>query len=554
MNFRLSFWIIPAVMILLNCSQKMITEKASMSHIQEQLDKLAPVTLTSDLSHLRDEEVQTVKLLVRASEHMDRLFLDQVGPDNLALLNELESSQNPSDQVYLDYFKVMFGPWDRLEEDKPFLNKKEKPVGANFYPLDMSKEEMLAWLEKHPEQREQFESTFSVIRRNSEGLVAIPYSQNYQSDLSEASQLLTEAANITIDPTLKTFLSERAKAFLNDDYYASDMAWMDLSGDIEVVIGPYEVYEDKLFGYKAAFESFVCVVDHEESDKQKEIGNYLDAMEKHLPIPDEYKNFERGSYSPIKVVNLLFSSGDTKAGIQTTAFNLPNDERVREAKGSKKVMLKNVMNAKYEKCWIPIVTTVLSPQDLERVSFDGYFLHVLMHEVSHGLGPGKITKDGKETTVNRELKETYPTIEECKADVLGVYMAQFLVDQNVFPKTLENTLYASNLGGMFRSIRFGIDEAHGGGVAIQLNYYMDKGAVTVDDDGRFVVHDKEIQEAVKNLAHDVLMIEAHGDYDAAVAFIEKYRYLKPEVQAALELLKNVPIDIRPIYPIESELK
>ena len=550
---RISSFIIP-VLFLFSCSQKIITEKAPMAHVQSQLNKLAPVTLTADLSYLPAEEVQALKLLVKSSKIMDQLFLQQVGPDNEKILKELSASKDPKDKPYLEYFKIMFGPWDRLDGDKPFINNMPKPEGANFYPLDMTKEEMETWIKSHPDQAEAFESNFTMIRRQDGSLAAIPYSKFFHTELAEAAKLLNEASEITIDPTLKKFLKERADAFLDDDYYQSDMDWMDLAGDIEAVIAPYEVYEDKLFGYKAAFESFICVVDHDQSEKQKEIGTYLNEMEDHLPIPDKYKNFERGSSSPIKVVNLLFSAGDTKAGIQTTAFNLPNDERVREAKGSKKVMLKNVMNAKYDKCWIPIVNTVLAPKDLKRVSFDGYFLHVLMHEVSHGLGPGKIEKEGKETTVNKELKETYPTIEECKADVLGVYNSQFMIDKKVFPKELEDALYASNLGGMFRSIRFGIDEAHGGGVAIQLNYYIDAGAVQVDDEGLFSVDDRKIKKAVKNLAEELLMIEANGDYDGAVTFIEKYRYLKPEVKAAMEKLKDVPIDIRPVYPIESEIE
>ena len=276
-------------------------------------------------------------------------------------------------------------------------------------------------------------------------------------------------------------------------------------------------------------------------------------MEKHLPIPEAHKNYNRGASSPIKVVDLVFSAGDTKAGIQTTAFNLPNDERVREAKGSKKVMLKNVMHAKFDKCWIPIVQTVLAPSALEKVSFDGYFYHVLLHEVSHGLGPGIIRKNGETTSVNKELKELYSVIEECKADVLGVYNTQFLIDQGVLPESLENSLYASNLGGMFRSIRFGIEEAHGGGVAIQLNYYLDSGAFTVNEDGLFDVNESKMKETAEKLAHDLLMIEAEGDYEAAKAFVDKNRVIKPEVQAALNKLKDVPIDIRPIYPIENTI-
>jgi hypothetical protein len=539
--------------LIVGCAKKTITSKAPVDHVKAQLAKLAPVNLTSDLSHLPAEEVQVIKLLVKASQYMDEIFLRQVYEANPAILKELEKSADPDDQEYLELFKIMFGPWDRLDKEKPFINTIPKPDGANYYPADLTKEEIHAWLEAHPENREAFEGYFTVIRREAENLVAIPYSQYFEKQLRPAADLLKQAAEITSDQTLKTYLNSRADAFFTDDYYQSDMDWMDLAGDIEVVIGPYEVYEDNLFGYKAGYESFVCVVDHEESAKLDKITKYLNDMEAALPIPDKYKNFDRGASSPIKVVNEILAAGDTKAGIQTSAFNLPNDERVREAKGSKKVMLKNVMNAKFEKCWIPIVNEVLAEKDLKRVSFDAYFNHTLMHEISHGLGPGKIVVDGKETTVNKELKELYSTIEECKADVMGMYTAQFLIDKNVFPKSLEKTLYASNLGGMFRSIRFGIGSAHGGGVAIQLNYYLDKGAFQIDKDGLFSVNDRRMKSVVRDLSRKLLLIQAEGNYHAAKELIEKYKVIRPEVQAALDKLKDVPVDIRPVFTIMEEI-
>ena len=537
-----------------SCQKKLITEKASMEYVQNQLDKLTPVTLTHDLSYMPAKEIQAIRLLVKAATYMDELFLSQVYHGNPEILKTLKESKNPDDQAYYDLFKIMFGPWNRLVEDKPFINAIPKPDGANFYPEDMTKKEFNYWLQNHPDDREAFESNFTMIRRKGKKLEAIPYSEFYKDKLKSVVDLLRNAADLTSDNTLKTYLNSRADGMLSNDYYQSDMDWMDLSGDIEIVIGPYEVYEDKLFGYKAAFESFVCVVDHEESNQQKKIVNYLNDMEANLPIDDKHKNFERGGYSPFKVVNLLYSSGDTKAGIQTSAFNLPNDERVREAKGSKKVMLKNVMKAKFEKCWIPIVQTVLAKKDLENVSFEGYFAHTLMHEVSHGLGPGRIVKNGQETTVNKELKDLYSTIEECKADVLGIYNSQYLIDQGVFPKELENTIYASDCGGMFRSIRFGIDEAHGAGVSIQMNYYLQKGAYKMDKDGRFSVNSWKIKKAVRELAQKLLIIEAEGDYEKAKTFIAKYRSISPEVQAAIDRLKDVPVDIRPIYPIEDAIE
>jgi len=542
-----------SVLLLSACGGKMIRKRASAEHIRAQMEKLSPVELTCDLSKLSDQEMETLKLLVKAARCTDTLFLKQVYGRNLDMLVELKKSTLPEDTLALAFFRVMFGPWNRLDGNKPFLNDRPKPAEADFYPEGMTKEEFESWIKAHPDARNAFESNFTVIRRQNSALAAIPYSRFYQDQILTMSELLNQAARRTADPSLKAYLESRAQALLTDDYYDSDMKWMDLAGDIEVVIGPYEVYEDRLLGYKAAFESFVCLVDHEASSKLQEIVSCLDAMENALPMPQELKRFSRGKFSPIKVVNLVYSAGETKAGVQTAAFNLPNDERVRESKGSKKVMLKNVMRAKFEKCWIPIVREALSEKDLNRVSFDAYFNEVVMHEVSHGLGPGKIAVAGVQTTVNKALKDLYSTVEECKADVLGVLNTQFLIDRGILAKPLENVLYATMLGGMFRSIRFGIDEAHGGGVAIQLNYYLDQGASKREPDGRFSVDDARMKQSVRNLASELLILEAKGDYDGAKAFVQKYRNLRPDVSSVLEKLKNVPVDILPMYPIERDL-
>ena len=535
------------------CMKKTVIEKMPAAQVRKELDKFAPVDFRMDLSYLDPKEVDVIRHLVKASQYMDEIFLRQVDEDNARFRETLRMMNEPDAGVYRDFFNLMFGPWNRIDGNRPFLDTKSKPAGAAFYPVDMTKEEFVKFVGTHPEKREAFESNFTVIRRRDGGLVSIPYSEYYKEWLIPAADLLKEAAGMTSDSTLKKYLQSRAEAFLSNDYFLSDLVWMDLSGDIEAVIGPYEVYEDGLFGYKAAFESFVCLVDHEESARQKAIAASLDALEKALPMPAPGGDSSRGTASPIKVVNLVYSAGDTKAGVQTTAFNLPNDERVRKAKGSKKVMMKNVMRAKFEKCWLPLVRTALAEKDLQRVSFDAYFAHTLMHEVSHGLGPGILKRDVRETTVQRELKEAYSVIEECKADVLGLLTAQALVDRGVFPKSLESTLYATNLGGLFRSIRFGVGEAHGGGVAIQMNVFMDRGACSAGPDGRFSVDDAAMKRAVRELAGELLRIEADGDYEAAKAFIEKHRFVRPEVRAVLDRMTDIPVDIRPLYAIEKEI-
>ena len=521
--------------------------------VQSRINKFHPVELSCDLSRLHASDRAALKLLVKASQRMDSLFLHQVSENNSVLLADLLRSRTREGADSLSFFRLMFGPWDRLEGDEPVLTNRPKPLGANFYPEDMDRAEFESWLKAHPGDREAFEGNFTVIRRRDGVPAAIPYSEFYRDQLESAAEILHRAARTTKDPSLAAYLESRARAFMTNDYFDSDVKWMDLSGDVEVVIGPYEVYEDRLFGYKAAFEAFLCVVDRPLSDKQREIIGTLDAMEKALPLPPEYQRYSRGKASPIKVVDLVYSAGDTKAGVQTTAFNLPNDERVRQAKGSKKVMLKNVMRAKFETCWIPIVQAALAPQDLRRVSFDAYFYETLMHEISHGLGPGQITVGGQETTVNKALKDQYSVVEECKADVLGLLNTQFLIDHGILPRSLEHSLYATTLGGMFRSIRFGIEEAHGGGVAIQLNHYLDQGAFRVEPDGRFSVDDARMKASVASLAAELLLIQAKGDYEGAKAFVQKNRFLRPEVAAALKKLEAVPVDIRPVYPIEGEI-
>ncbi|MBL7074299.1 peptidase [candidate division KSB1 bacterium] len=554
------FWIVFCLGLILvglfiGCARKEKLAKADPAHIQNQLNKLAPVNIGADLSGMSGSARKTIDKLVEAAQVMDELFLRQVYSENLNIRETLRASKDPSNSLYLEYFTIMFGPFDRLDEDKPFIGTTPEPAGANYYPEDMTKEEFESWVADHPGDKEAFEGNFTLIRRKDDSLlVAIPYSEAYKELLEPASKLLEEAALITENVSLMRYLTSRATAFRTNDYFQSDIDWMDLEGLIEVVIGPYEVYEDNLFGYKAAFEAFVCVVDQAESEKLSELAQYLNDMEANLPIPAKHKNLDRGTESPIKVVNEVFTAGDTKAGVQTTAFVLPNDERVREIKGSKKVMLKNVMNAKFEKCWVPIVNTVMDSSQLPYVSFDAYFTHTLMHEISHSLGPGNITlKDGSQTTVNKALKELYSTIEEAKADILGVYNTQFMIDKGVFPQELEKQIYCSYLGGTFRSVRFGIQEAHGRGMMLQYNYLTEKGAYSYDDSTkRFRVNLDKVKDAVKELAHDLLMIEAEGNYDGASEMIEKYGVMTAVMQGALDRLSHVPVDIRPIYTIEQK--
>jgi len=540
---------------VIGCGKKDMPVKAPVEYVKQQVEKFAPVKVDYDSTILDENETKALKKLVESAQYMDEIFLHQVYHRNPELREQLMASTNPADEPYQTLFKIMFGPFDRLEEDKPFLGEANKPAGANFYPADLTKDEFTQWVEAHPEEKTAFEATFTKIERLNGNLVAVPYAKAYQEWLVPAANLLREAANYTRNASLKKYLQSRAEAFGSNDYYQSDMDWMDLDSQIEVVIGPYEVYEDKLFGYKAAFEAFVTIVDPVESEKLAVIAHYLNELEQHLPVKDEYKNFERGEASPVKVVQEVFSAGDTKAGVQTLAFNLPNDERVREAKGSKKVMLKNVAEAKFNMIYLPIVRIALDESMLDDISFDHWFTHILMHETTHGLGPGKIKRpDGTETTVQKALKETYSAIEECKADVGGMYTFAYLADKGVFKPELEQGIYPTFLGGIFRSVRFGAEEAHGKANMIAFNFiYENEGYVYNPATEKFAVNFEKVRPAVEALLNQLLTIQAEGDYAAAQELIERYGQIPEPMQKVLNKLGDVPVDIKPEFAVLNQL-
>lgn len=537
--------------IIAGCSGSKKEEETNM--LEKKTAQFAEVEIKYDESLLNDRDKVVVKKLFEAAKIIDELFLEQVYSKNFELRDKLTKSESAADKNTLKYFNIMFGPFDRLDENKPFYGTDIKPLGANFYPADMKKDEFESWIKNNPRDEKAFTSEFTIIKRDGAKLTAVPYSEYYKVQLTKAAGLLKEAAEYSDNASLKKFLITRANAFLSNDYYESDMAWMDLKDHkIEVVIGPYEVYEDGLFNYKASFESFITLVDPVESAKLKTFGKYLNDIENNLPIPQEYKNFTRGSESPIIVAQEVFSAGDSKSGIQTLAFNLPNDERVRKAKGSKKVMLKNIHDAKFQKILKPIAQLVLDPEQLQYVTFDGFFNHTLMHEMSHGVGPAFIKVNGKESEVKRELKETYSTIEECKADILGMFNNLFMINKKVYPASFNKETWATFLAGIFRTVRFGIGEAHSDGDAIIYNYLLEKGAYEFNEaKGTVKVNFEKIYPAVKELSGKILMIQALGDYAGAKKIIADYVKETPSMKVLRAKLTALPVDIKPVFQIEA---
>ena len=522
--------------------------------LAKKIARFAPTTLTADILKLPAKDRQALAKIVAAAKLLDPLFLRQVWSGNDALEQKLLADQTPAGRQRLHYFYINDGPWSRLDNNEPFIDgvPTEKPPQANYYPDDMTKEEFNAWVETLSDADKQTATGFFyLIRRGADKkLTLVPYSQAYKEYLEPAARLLREAAALTTNATLKNFLHKRADAFGSDDYYESDVAWMDLDSPIDVTIGPYETYEDELFSYKAAFEAYITIRDDAETAKLAKFSGHLQELENNLPIDPRYRNPKLGAASPIRVVNEVFGSGEGNSGVQTAAFNLPNDERVVKEKGSKRVMLKNVQDAKFNKTLIPISRVVLDPSEQSALSFDSFFTHILCHELMHGLGPHNITINGQETTVRKQLKELYSSIEEAKADMTGLWALQYMIDRGIIEKSMERTLYTTYLASMFRSVRFGITEAHGRGVALQFNYLTDEGAIKFNEaKGTFSIDHAKIKDGVRKLTHDLLTLEAEGSYDGAKAMLDKYAVLRPSMQQALDRLKDVPVDIEPIFPL-----
>lgn len=538
----------PAALAPVDCTWA----RADALRLVEDLDARAaayvPTVLDPSLDHLAAGEQAVLEKLVEAARIMDGLFAIQATPCADELAAHLARLPAERQEAARRYFAINKGPWDRRFHFEPFFGDWAHPAGANYYPVDLTDAEKA----RIADPAAGLDGLFTMVRRDTTGsLVAVPYSQYFASELRLAAARLREAAALTGNESLRAFLESRADAFLSDDYYASDMLWMDVDSPVEITVGPYETYEDGLFGYKAAFEAFVTVTDPVESERLAKFKDELPWLESELPIDDRHKNPNRGAESPIRVVDEVYSAGDTRAGVQTIAFNLPNDERVREAKGSKKVLLRNVMKAKFEQILVPIAQAVVSEDQLADLTSESFFLHTLWHEMSHGLGPGKITVDGRETEVRLELKDTYSTLEEAKADAMGEWTIFKLAraDKGYFPDTIFRQQAATYLAGIFRSVRFGIGEAHGKANAIQFNYLLAKGAIRPDAaTGRFRIDVPVFEKAIAELVGEICTIQAEGDYAASQAFIQRHGGMPEVLAAALAKLDHIPVDIEPVFP------
>lgn len=550
-------WMVPAVLVVWGCGQRpqtplsMLAPGVTPRDLQDRVRQFAPAVIGFDTAALRPWEKQVVAKLIEASDVLHGVYAVQVSPQNPTWRAQLDTTQGLGKEAASTYFDIMVGPWDRLRYDAPFLDVGPKPAGAGFYPPDLTPVDFDAWLKTHPDDRPSFTSPYTLIRRRGEGLVAVPYSEAYHDDLDKAADLLRQAAAVSQNASLTRFLRSRADAFLSNDYHQSDTDWMDIRNSVvEPTIGPYEVYEDGLLGLKASFESFITVSDSSASAALEVLKSHLRSLEQHLPMEDRYKNPDRAFESPIRVVDVVYTAGEARAGVTTMAFNLPNDERLRAAKGSRNVMLRNVAQAKFSRILVPIAQRVLAPDIADHVQFPPWFTDVLMHEMAYGLGPGVITVDGQSTTVNQALRDHYSAVEEAKAEVTGLHNLTVLADEGIYDDFFVRQAFAGHLADLVRGVRFGASDAHGQAALLQFDWYLDKGAIRYDTaSGKFNANLQAMMLANRQLATELLTLEAQGDYTRAGQLLQQYGTVPDALKQAIGRLDGVPVDIRPEYPV-----
>ena len=526
-----------AAALLYGCTST--SKKESKMEVNNEIVKKAaefvPFALTTNFNVLTEKEKQILPLLLEASKLIDELFWQQAYGNKDSLL------AGNYDEFTKKFIQINYGPWERLNDNKPFLQGfGEKPAGARFYPADMTKEEFEAW------QDSTKTSLYTVVRRNENTqLVSVPYHREYAAKVEKIAGLISQAAGLAEDPGFKNYLEKRAKALLSDDYYESDVAWMEMKNStLDFVVGPIESYEDALFGYKTSYEAYILVKDIEWSKKLERFAALLPTLQKNLPCELPYKNETPGIDSDMNVYDAVYYAGDCNAGSKTIAINLPNDEKVRAEKGSRKLQLKNSMQAKFEKILVPIVDILIDANQRKNVKFDAFFENVMFHEVSHGLGLGN-TVD-KSSTVREALKDSYTSIEESKADILGLWCVYQLNKMGELGEKEMMDNYVTFMAGIFRSVRFGAASAHGKANMIRFNFFQDFGAFERDSiSGTYRVNFEKMQEAMLISSEQILKIQGDGDYATAKKLIEEQGIIRPELQSDLDRIgeAGIPRDI-----------
>jgi hypothetical protein len=524
-------------MIVTSCKEEkkeeVVTEEQEMTAMEKNLSKYVSFELTADVSKLTGKERQMLPLLIQAADKMNDLFWYESYGDKDALLSSI------SDEDTKQYIMINYGPWDRLDGNSSFVEGiGEKPAGANFYPKDMTKEEF------ETADIENKSSIYNFVRRDENGkLYSIPYHKQFEAEVKEVSELLKQASELAEDEGLKTYLTLRSQALLDDNYQPSDLAWMDMkTNTLDIVIGPIETYEDQMFGNKAAHEGYVLIKDQEWSERLAKFSAYLPELQEGLPVDDAYKKETPGTDSDLNAYDVVYYAGDCNSGSKTIAINLPNDEEVQLQKGTRRLQLKNAMRAKFDKILVPIADELIEESQRQHITFDAFFANTMFHEVAHGLGIKNTIND--KGTVRTALKEHASALEEGKADILGLYMIQQLHAKGELQEDLKDNM-VTFMAGIFRSVRFGASSAHGKANMIRFNFFKEKGAFSRNEDGTYKVNFDKMETAMEDLSNLILTLQGNGDYDGVANLVAEQGIIPAQLQADLDRLSdaNIPVDV-----------
>jgi hypothetical protein len=520
--------------------------------LAERLAKFRRVDMPFHSAGLTAREVKMVDKLVDASRYLEEIYWRQIDPEGLTLYESLAGSKNPKDEMLRRYLWINASRFDLLDDNKPFVGTTPMSPGRGFYPQNLTREQIEQYVKAHPEKKDEIYGSFTVVRWHGDQLEGLPYHIAYRSFLEPAAKDLREAAGLSDDPAFANFLRLRADALLSDDYYKSNLAWLDLRNPkFDVAFAPDETYDDGLLGVKATYGAAVMIRNVEESHKLEMFQKYVADIQDALPLAAEDRPSKRGLETPMEVMDTPFRAGDLNHGYQAVADNLPNDPRVHELKGSKKLFFKNFMDARVDYVILPVAQHVMLPAQAAKASSEGYLQVTIMHEIAHGLGPAFSRTEAGKVDIRESIGPIFSGLEEAKADVVGLYGLKWLVDHDVLPKSKLEEYYASYVGGIFRTVRFGVAEAHGQAEMMEFNYLSERGAITRQPSGQYAIDYGRMPGAMNDLAKELLEIEATGDRARAENWFKKYGAMPPELRSSLKLVAAVPVDIDPVFSFKS---
>jgi hypothetical protein len=522
--------------------------------LDARLAKFKAVRIPFNKAGLSAKEIKLVQKLQQAAQFLDYIYWRQSDQEGLTLYKQLEGSKNPRDVKLRRYLFINGGRFDQIVENEPFVGTEHAPPGRGFYPHGITREEIEKYVKEHPEKRAELYSQFTVVRRQGNELVGVPYNTAYRAWLAPAAKLLGEAAALSDDKAFAEFLRLRADALLTDDYYKSDLAWVDLKDPkFDVVFAPYETYTDGLLGVKGAFGAAVLIRNEAESKKLEMYQQHVADIQKALPLAPEHRDTRKNYLTPMEVMNTPYRAGDYLHGYQAVATNLPNDRRIHAEKGSKKIFFKDFMDARVNYIILPLAKRMMPPEQAARASADGMMTAVIMHEISHGLGPTMAKVDGREVSINEAIGSAYSGLEEAKADVTGMFGLKWLIDKGVLPKEKLEEYYASYVAGLFRTVRFGVGEAHGRAAMMELNYLAEREAIK-QENGKYRIDPAKMPDAIALLAKELLEMEATGDRARTEAWFAKYGTMPAEMKATLDRQQDIPVDVYPIYAFPEKVQ